>query len=64
MKKHDEKFYEQVAYLLKQYRDGDIKSIPDLMQLMQMLYGDYMEFHPDELPETRCQLPQDYSPGA
>lgn len=53
MKKHDEEFYEQVDDLLKMYRDGEIKSIPDLMQLMQMLYGDYMEFHPDELPETR-----------
>ena len=53
MKKHDEEFYEQVAYLLKQHRDGDIKTIPDLMRLIQMLYGDYMEFHPDELPETR-----------
>lgn len=53
MKKHDEVFYEQVAYLLKQYRDGDIKSISDLMQLMQMLYGDYTEFYPDELPETK-----------
>ena len=53
MKKHDEEFYEQVADLLKTYREGEIKSIPDLMQLLQMLYGDYMEFHPNELPETR-----------
>ena len=53
MKKHDEAFYEQVAYLLKQYRDGHVKSIPDLMRLMQMTYGDYVEFHPNELPETK-----------
>ena len=53
MKKHDDAFYEQVAYLLKQYRDGHVKSISDLMQLMQMAYGDYAEFHPDELPETK-----------
>lgn len=53
MKEHDEAFYEQVAYLLKQYRDGYVASVPDLMQLIQILYGDYTEFHPDELPETR-----------
>jgi hypothetical protein len=58
MKKYDEEFYKQISFLLKQYRDGDVKSIPDLMQLIQMLYGDYTEFHPDELPETRhdCKL--------
>lgn len=53
MKKHDEAFYEQIAYLLKQYRDGYIDSIPDLMRLIQMTYGDYIEFHPGELPETK-----------
>ncbi len=63
MEKHNEKFYEQIAYLLKQYRDGDVKSIPDLMQLIQMLYGDYMEFYPDELPETRYDCEPKTIPG-
>ena len=62
MKKHDEAFYEQVAYLLKQYRDGHVKSIPDLMQLMQMTYGDYVEFHPNELPETKYDYKPDTIP--
>lgn len=53
MKEYNEAFHEQIAYLLKQYREGLIKSIPDLMRFMQMTYGDYVEFHPDELPETR-----------
>lgn len=57
MKEHDKVFYEQIAYLIRQYRDKHIKSVPDLMRLIQMLYGDYIEFYPDELPETRydCQ---------
>lgn len=58
MKEYDEVFHEQVAFLLKQYRDGDIKSIPDLMQLIKMLYGDYMEFHPGQLPQSFQNEPE------
>lgn len=59
MQRHDEAFHEQIAYLLKQYRDGHVSSISDLMQLIQMTYGDYIEFHPNELPETK----HDYKPS-
>ena len=53
MKKHDEEFYEQLDYAMCQYRDGHIKTIPELMKFIEMLYGDYTEFHPGELPEIR-----------
>lgn len=58
MKQYNEEFHDQIAYLLKQYRDGNIKSIPDLMTFMEMAYGDYLDFHPDELPETRYDKPR------
>ncbi len=53
MKNHDKEFYKQLDYTMCQYRDGHIDSIPDLMKLIEMLYGDYVEFHPGELPEIR-----------
>lgn len=58
MKHDDEKFHEQIDYLLQQYREGHIASIPDLMKLIQMAYGDYMEFHPNELPKPRRHTSQ------
>lgn len=53
MKKHDEEFYKQLDYIMCQYREGHISSVPELMKFIQMLYGDYVEFHPGELPEVR-----------
>ncbi len=53
MKPHHEAFNEQIEYLLREYRSGFIKTIPELMKLIQMVYGDFMDFHPDELPESR-----------
>ena len=63
MKEHNEAFYEQIAYLLKQYRDGHIRSIPDLMQFIQMTYGDYIEFHPDCGKETLTECLMSPLPG-
>jgi len=60
MKKHDEAFYEQLDYLMFQYRGGHISSIPELMKFIQMLYGDYVEFHPGELPEIRDERYTEY----
>lgn len=53
MKPHDEAFNDQIEYLLQQYRERSIKSIASLMKLIEMAYGDYIEFHPDEFPEAR-----------
>ena len=53
MKPHDAAFNDQIEFLLVQYRQGYVKSIPDLMKLIKMAYGDYMEFHPHQLPEAR-----------
>lgn len=52
MKPYNEVFHRQIAYLLKQYRDGHVKTVPDLMTLIEMSYGDYIDCHPNELPET------------
>lgn len=53
MKPHDAAFNDQIEFLLRQYRQGGVESIPDLMKLIEMAYGDYLEFYPDELPEVR-----------
>lgn len=53
MKPHDRAFYDQLDYILQQYRERNIKTIPELMKFVEMAYGDYMEFHPEELPEIR-----------
>lgn len=53
MKVYDRKFYEQLDYIMQQYRDGNIKTIHELVKFIEMVYGDYREFHPDELPEIR-----------
>ena len=53
MKRHDEAFNNQIEFLLEEYRHGNVKDIPDLMRLIQMAYGDYIDFHPHELPEPR-----------
>ncbi len=50
MKPHDKAFVEQIDFLLKEFRDKNI-NIRDLMKLIGMAYGDYREFHPEELPE-------------
>ena len=53
MKEYDKAFNDQIDFLMDEYRSGHIKSIPELMKLINMIYGDYMEFHPKELPEAR-----------
>ncbi len=53
MKRHDEAFNNQIEFLLEEYRHGNVKDIRDLMRLIQMAYGDYIDSHPDELPESR-----------
>jgi len=53
MTPHDEAFNDQIEFLLLQYRQGGIKSVSDLMKLIKMAYGDYIDFHPNELPAVR-----------
>lgn len=55
MKKYDQAFYDQLDYIMQQFRDGHIKTIAELMRFVEMAYGDYMEFHPGELPEIRYE---------
>jgi hypothetical protein len=57
MKPYDKAFYEQLDYIVQQYREGHIKTIPELMRFIEMAYGDYREFHPNELPEIRYAKP-------
>ncbi len=51
MKPHDKDFSEQIDLLLKEFREKNI-TIHELMKLIGMAYGDYKEFHPEELPES------------
>lgn len=53
MKEYDKAFNDQIDFLMDEYRSGNIKNIPELVKLINMLYGDYKEFHPRELPEAR-----------
>ena len=56
MKPYDAAFNDQIEFLLQQYRQGNVKSIPDLMKLIEMAYGDYIDFRPGELPEVRHNI--------
>ena len=52
MKLHDQAFHEQLEYLVSECKNGHI-SICELKKLVDMAYGDYLEFHPEELPEIK-----------
>jgi len=61
MKLHDQVLHEQLDFLMKQHRLGAIKTVSDLVRLINMAYGDYLEFHPEELPEPREFKPRTIS---
>lgn len=42
----------QIDFLLKEARDGNL-SLKQLMQLIDIVYKDYLEFHPEELKEIQ-----------
>ncbi len=50
MKSSEKALHEQIAYLLKQLHCGDV-TVHQFMKLLQMTYGDYLEFHPEERPD-------------
>ncbi len=41
---------EQISYLLGQLRTGNV-SVHEFMKLLEMMYGDYLDFHPEERPD-------------
>lgn len=52
-KTHQKQFREELEFLLQQFREGHIKHISDLMRLIDMIYHDYLDTHPDEINYER-----------
>lgn len=48
---HQKVFHDELNFLLEQLKTGQVKSIHELMKLLDMAYSDYLEFHPEEIPE-------------
>ncbi len=48
MPEPEQQLQDQIAFLLDQYRNGSIKSIHDLMKLIDMAYSDFMYFNANE----------------
>ena len=46
----DECLKDQIDFLLGQWRAGVIKDVHQFMTLLDMIYKDYLEFHPEEHP--------------
>jgi hypothetical protein len=45
----------QIDFLLKEARQGNI-SLKELMQLIDIVYKDYLDFHPEELENIKGSL--------
>ena len=52
MNSYDIAFNEQIEFLLQEFRDRNI-TVHQLMDLIKMAYGDYLELHPKRLPESQ-----------
>lgn len=46
----------QLQMLLEEFKSGNIKSAHELMKLIDMVYKDWIEFHPEEKTKMQRQL--------
>lgn len=51
-----EELDKQLSLLLDEYRSGNIKDVHELMKLIDMIYRDWIEFHPEERIKMQRQL--------
>ena len=50
MAKGEDVLQEQIVFLLGQLHTGNV-TVHEFMKLLEMQYGDYLDFHPEERPE-------------